>query len=546
MKPEDHPSDATELRARAKAAFQKKAAQTPESLKTLSPEATEQLLHELRVHQIELEMQNEELRRSQVELNVSRARYFDLYDLAPVGYVTLSESGLVQQANLTIATLLGVTRADLIKQPLCRFIQKEDADSYYLMRKVILETGVARACDLRLVKSDGTIFWAHLTATVNSDESGAPILRLTLSSIEEREEYKRELQEKEERLSLATIHNGIGIWDWNLITQKMIWDDSMFALYHISREDFSGTEEAWRAYLHPDDLERGDQEIKDAISGKRTFDTDFRVVWPNGEIHHIKAVAKIFRDENGTPLRMLGTNWDITARKLLEAAVTTAAEEERCRIARDLHDGLGQELASTLFLSNVLQRDLTERGATEAAQAAQIHALIEQSLAASREIARGLYPVPPGPDGLMTALQNLADQVTRGSHIECSFDTDSAVLIDDLTLATHLYRIAQEAVNNAFKHSGSDRIDIRLTATASTLKISVRDHGTGLPQNPPASTGLGRKTMEHRAQLTGGQLTVQNAPEGGGVIVSCSVPRVRRNPIETMSDAPRGKKKEPA
>ena len=546
MKPEDHPSDATELRARAKAAFQKKAAQTPESLKTLSPEATEQLLHELRVHQIELEMQNEELRRSQVELNVSRARYFDLYDLAPVGYVTLSESGLVQQANLTIATLLGVTRADLIKQPLCRFIQKEDAGSYHLMRKVILETGVARACDLRLVKSDGTIFWAHLTATVNSDESGAPILRLTLSSIEEREEYKRELQEKEERLSLGTIHNGIGIWDWNLITQKMIWDDSMFALYHISREDFSGTEEAWRASLHPDDLERGDQEIKDTISGKRTFDTDFRVVWPNGEIHHIKAVAKIFRDENGTPLRMLGTNWDITARKLLEAAVTTATEEERCRIARDLHDGLGQELASTLFLSDVLQRDLTERGATEAAQAAQIHALIEKSLAATREIARGLYPVPLEPDGLMTALQNLADHVTRGSHIECSFDTDSAVLIDDLTLATHLYRIAQEAVNNAFKHSGSDRIDIRLAATASTLEISVRDHGTGLPQNPPASTGLGRKTMEHRAQLTGGQLTVQNAPEGGGVIVSCLVPRVRRNPIETMSDAPRGKKKEPA
>ena len=138
-----------------------------------------------------------------------------------------------------------------------------------------------------------------------------------------------ELREKEERLSLATLHNGIGIWDWNLITRKMVWDDSMFALYHLRRADFIGTEEAWRASLHPNDLERGDQEVADAISGKKPFDTEFRVIWPNGEIHHIKAVARIFRDERGTPLRMLGTNWDITARKLAEEALLLANQKMR-------------------------------------------------------------------------------------------------------------------------------------------------------------------------------------------------------------------------
>ena len=419
MKPEGHPSDATELRARAEAAFQKRTAQSPETLEALSPEATEQMLHELRVHQIELEMQNEELRRSQVELDVSRARFTHLYDFAPVGYVTLDSTGIVLEANLTLATMLGLARGKLVGSKFTRFVPPHAQDALYLHQRALEDSDMKQACELDLRRADGTTFTAQLE-TIRLD----------------------------------------------------------------------------------DDV--------------------------SGDCHQLSTVS------------------DITARKRLEAAVTTAAEEERCRIARDLHDGLGQQLASTLFLSNVLQRDLTERGATEAAQAAQIHALIEQSLAASREIARGLYPVPLEPDGLMTALQNLADHVTRGSHIECSFDTDSAVLIDDLNLATHLYRIAQEAVNNAFKHSGSDRIDIRLAATASTLEISVRDHGTGLPQNPPASTGLGRKTMEHRAQLTGGQLTVQNAPEGGGVIVSCLVPRVRRNPIETMSDAPRGKKKEPA
>ncbi len=134
------------------------------------------------------------------------------------------------------------------------------------------------------------------------------------------------LRESEQRLALAAIYNGVGIWDWNLQTQEMIWDDSMYALYHINREDFSGTEEAWRTALHPDDLERGDSEVEAALSGKKPFDTEFRVRWPSGEIRHIKAVAKVFRDDQGRPLRMLGTNMDITEHKLTENALRLLSE----------------------------------------------------------------------------------------------------------------------------------------------------------------------------------------------------------------------------
>ena len=153
---------AVDLRNRAEKIARAEEAQTR---KALSPEETRQTLHELRVHQIELEMQNEELRRAQAELDAARARYFDLYDLAPVGYCTISEPGLILEANLTAVTLLGVARADLVKQPLSRFILKEDHNIYYLHRKQLLATGDPRACDLRMVKKDGTAFWAHLTAT---------------------------------------------------------------------------------------------------------------------------------------------------------------------------------------------------------------------------------------------------------------------------------------------------------------------------------------------------------------------------------------------
>jgi len=133
------------------------------------------------------------------------------------------------------------------------------------------------------------------------------------------------LHESKQRLALAALHNGVGIWDWNLQSQEMIWDDSMYALYHIKREDFSGTEDAWRRALHPDDLERGDKEVEAALSGEKPFDTDFRVRQPNGDIRYIKAVAKVFRDDHGKPLRMLGINTDITERKQVETRLQLAA-----------------------------------------------------------------------------------------------------------------------------------------------------------------------------------------------------------------------------
>ena len=171
----------TALREQAEAIAREQSAQSPEDLEALSPEDTRRTLHELRVHQIELEIQNEELRRAQVDLDAARARYFDLYDLAPVGCFTISEQGLILEANLAAATLLGVARRALVKQSMTRFILKEDQDLYYLHRKTLFEThsasslrqssvqagqaGEPQACELRMVKQDGTYFWARLEVT---------------------------------------------------------------------------------------------------------------------------------------------------------------------------------------------------------------------------------------------------------------------------------------------------------------------------------------------------------------------------------------------
>jgi len=182
---------AGELRQRAEQLAGKNTTQTPESRSAGSPEETTRIIYELRVHQMELEIQNEELRRTQVKLEAARARYFDLYDLAPVGYCTVNEKGLILEANLTAATLLGLARSELVKQPFTRFILKEDQDVYYFHRKRLFETGEPQESELRIVKNDGTQFWIHLTTTAAQDAEGAPVYYSVLSNITEREREQK-------------------------------------------------------------------------------------------------------------------------------------------------------------------------------------------------------------------------------------------------------------------------------------------------------------------------------------------------------------------
>ena len=176
------------LRQRAEAAALENHPAAPENLHP------QRALHELRVHQIELEMQNEELRRAHEELEASRAKYVDLYDMAPVGYLTLGEPGLILEANLTAARLLGVPRGALVKQPLSRFILPDDQDIHYLHRRRLFDTGAPQAWELRLLRKDSGPFWARVQAALAQDAGGAAIWRVVVSDIDDR---KRAEMEKE-------------------------------------------------------------------------------------------------------------------------------------------------------------------------------------------------------------------------------------------------------------------------------------------------------------------------------------------------------------
>ncbi|MBT9589172.1 PAS domain S-box protein [bacterium] len=194
------------LRQRAEAIARTRADLPPTQLEALSPEALQELVHELRLHQIELETQNEELRRTQIALEDARERYFNLYDLAPVGYCTLSQQGRIVHATLTAARLLGRTRDLLMQQPLTRYISQSDQDIYYLHRKKLLESHHPQSCELRILKEDGTQIWVHLAETILKDVGGEPICHVVLSDVTGRKLLQ--IQSEYERSVLELVATG--------------------------------------------------------------------------------------------------------------------------------------------------------------------------------------------------------------------------------------------------------------------------------------------------------------------------------------------------
>ena len=171
----------------------------------LLPEIIRQTLHELQVHQIELQMQNEELQSAQVRLDKARARYFELYDLAPVGYCTISEQGLVTEANLATATLLGLSRTHIVGQPISRFIERAHQDCYYMHRKQVMSTGNAHTCELQLLKSDHQPLWVDMTTNTAFEEGGEWVLRVVLSDITSRKKMDQLLEQKNTALEQARL-----------------------------------------------------------------------------------------------------------------------------------------------------------------------------------------------------------------------------------------------------------------------------------------------------------------------------------------------------
>ena len=207
---------------------------------------------------------------------------------------------------------------------------------------------------------------------------------------------------------------------------------------------------------------------------------------------------------------------EMAERRRLDQEIAQVADRERRRLGHDLHDKLGQHLTGTALAAQVLKEKLAAKHCPETGDAEKLVRCVEEGIDFTRNLARGFFSPELRAEGLVVALQNLADTVTEQSGISCALHCDELLPIHDSTVANQLYRIAQEAVTNSVKHAGASHIDIRLIMTGSELCLSVLDDGIGFPDKP-GSEGLGLHLMRHAAALTGGNFDIRRNGEKGTI-----------------------------
>jgi len=211
---------------------------------------------------------------------------------------------------------------------------------------------------------------------------------------------------------------------------------------------------------------------------------------------------------------------DITERKRLETEIAEISNREQQRIGQDLHDGLCQELAGIELMCQVLEQKLAAKSKAEAKQVADIGEHVRHAIGHTRKLARGLSPVELESNGFTSALHELADTAQKLFHVECRFDCAGPVTIRDNVAATHLYRIAQEAINNAVKHGKAKQITISLKSGGDKNVLTVKDNGLGFSNAERQGSGMGLHTMKYRAGVVGATLEVRS--DGAGVTVTCT------------------------
>ncbi|MFZ0928007.1 MAG: ATP-binding protein [Syntrophobacteraceae bacterium] len=386
------------------------------------------LIHELRVHQIELEMQNEELRRVQNDLETSRSRYADLYDFAPVGYLTLNKQGQIVNLNLTAARQLGIERGRLVNKHFQYFVFPPDKKEFHSHLKAILDKRERQIAEVRLSPIGGGQFYARLESVYMDGDDGAGLCRTNMSDVT--------LCKKAEQV-LLNAHG------------------------ELERR----VEERTTA------LEKANEELRQIPS---------------------KLIAVL--------------------------------EEERKRLASELHDSIGQTLAAVKFWVEMTLK-LKDAGDCNTAlnHLEQFVPILQRSIEETRSIYMGLRPSMLDSKGLLATLEWLRQECMKlypERHIELEAGIAEEAIPQNLKV--NIFRIAQEALNNIAKHSKAVWVNISLSKNGGEIELVVSDDGVGMDldiiMQTSTASSLGLTSMRERAELTGGSFAIESTPGEGATI----------------------------
>jgi PAS domain S-box-containing protein len=507
---------------------------------TTAPEV-QRLVQELQVHQIELQMQYEELLLAQSEAEVSRAQYMDLYDFAPIGYCTLGANGTLLQLNLRTAQLLGQTRQQLSGWRLSLFVDPGNLiELTNFLAQLAATPGQRHTCELRMRRFDGLSFVAQLEGVASGEDDATPsplTYRLVLLDVTARRQVADELAASEARFRATFEQSRDGML---LLYENHFVDVNAAAVALLGRPDRREVVGRHLAEFWPEHQLDGRRSL-DILSNclqQATTRGWCRLEW----MRHDSAGQVIWDEMSFNPVMVNGKSmihgvWrDITDHKRalqaeldqqqqLARAVLAAEEGEKRRIAENLHNGLAQVLyAAKLSLGQLTPAQYQDDAAafTEAQDKAM--KLLSSAIVQTRTLAHELIPRTLEDFGLEAALQDVcADYSVAPLRMTCHVGKLTHPLPPYLTVA--LYRMAQELANNIVKHAHATKASLQVLQHNQTLELRADDNGIGFEQSSSKqrNKGVGMQGLRDRVQLLSGTLSMLD-DQGTHVVIRLPLP----------------------
>jgi PAS domain S-box-containing protein len=455
------------------------------------------------------------------------ARYRALVEQIPaIVFMAYLDRGIGEAyVSPQIEEKLGFTQQEWLEDPVRWYqqIHPQDKDRWSVEAATVFLTGKPLRSTYRVMARDGRVVWFHCEAKMIRHGDGRPwFIHGVAFDITEWKLTEQALQEERNVLSAILDTVGALVVVMNPEGQVVRFNRACEQTSGYSLDEVQG-KHIWDLFIASEDFARQKAIFEQLRRGYPTEDYESYWLTRDGGRRLISWSSTVLPGNDGIPAYIIATGIDITEKKRLEKSILEVSGREQRRIGQDLHDGLGQHLTGIAFLCKVQEQNLAAKQLPEAAAANKIVKLVNEAINKTRELSRGLHPVLDEPNGLMMALQQLAGETEDVFQVPCRFHSNGTILISDENVATHLYRIGQEAVNNAMKHAEPKSIGIVLSASEGFGSLEVSDDGRGFPIHLKGQVGMGLHIMHYRAGMIGGSLEVQKIARGG-TRVTCVFP----------------------
>jgi PAS domain S-box-containing protein len=461
--------------------------------------------------------QRSEHRKTRSALRDTAEQLRAILETAVEGIITIDERGMIESFNRSAQKLFGYKADETIGQNVKMLMPEPFRHAHDGYLKNYRETGQAKIIGIgREVigrRKDGTLFPMDLSVS----EVNLGSRRVFTGFV--RDISGRKAAEKELAYYAVLVESSDDAIIGKTLQSKITsWNRGAERIFGYTREEVIGKP---ISILIPED--RQDEEPAILARIKRGESVDHYETMrrrKDGRLIDISVTISPIRDSGGIIIGASKVARDITERKRLEKEIIEISNREQQRIGQDLHDGLCQELTGIELMCRVLEQKLAAKSKAEARQVGEIGEHIRLAIAHTRKLARGLFPVELETNGFMSALHELADHAEKLFQVECRFECDGLVSVRDNVAATHLYRIVQEAINNAVRHGKAHRIVISLKSAGDKVTLMVADNGIGFSDHARKGSGMGLYTMRYRAGVVGATLHIQS-DNGKGATVTC-------------------------